>query len=175
MDQGKQKKKVVVFLFFAVSLNHSLFFGRLIPPRHWPKIDFRGPSGGKNRSALRPFLTSPLRAPTLFDIAAPRSTIFLRSTLRPFFASALRAPTLFCISAPRSDLFASALRAPTYKYEKSALRAPTYFTLSAPRSTTPRTGPTFWRFCNVTSYRGLRNKVHANTRFWLAYGSYSFT
>ena len=87
-----------------------------------------GPSGGKNRSALRPFLTSPLRAPTLFDIAAPRSTIFLRSTLRPFFASALRAPTLFWISAPRSDLFASALRAPTYKYEKSALRAPTYFT-----------------------------------------------
>ena len=87
-------------------LDSPIFCSAGCSPECW------GPSGCKNRSALRPFLTSPLRAPTLFDIAAPRSTIFLRSKLRPFLhqRSALR------------PFFESVLRAPTFLHQRSALR-----------------------------------------------------
>ena len=59
---------------------------------------------GKQRSALRPFLTLALRAPTLFDFGAPRSNMQFcpwRSALRLFLES-LQAPTPFLPPALRA-------------------------------------------------------------------------
>ena len=96
----------------SLTPSYRYFFYRLYREIIAYSKNMWGPSGGKNRSALRPFLTSPLRAPTLFDIAALRSTIFLRSKLRPFLhqRSALR------------PFFESVLRAPTFLHQRSALR-----------------------------------------------------
>ena len=79
---------------------------------------------GKLRSALRPFFASPLHAPTLFDIVAPRSMLCLRSALRAFFASPLHAPTLFesSLRAPTDSRFAAPRSIRNTKNQRSALQ-----------------------------------------------------
>ena len=61
-----------------------------------------GGGRGKKLSALRSFSTSPLRAPTLFELSLFAPTLLFRSTLQPFLVSAFRAPTHFrsALSAP---------------------------------------------------------------------------
>ena len=70
----------------------------------YPKLNW-GPSGGLQRSVLRPIFPSPLRAPTLFYIGAPRSSLAHCSALHPILQLTLRAPAR--PSAPCSNEFYS--------------------------------------------------------------------
>ena len=88
------------------------------------KLILWGGARGKQRSALRPFLTSPLRAPTIFEFPltapaltfAPRSDLFghQRSPLQPLSALSAHVKT----SPLHALMLFSALRSSDFPREK---------------------------------------------------------
>ena len=78
---------------------------------------------GRQRSALRSLLTSPLSPPTIFDIGAQRSDPLLPLSAPAHFDISAKRSDLISISAQRSITSIRAQRYNPFCYQRSALKA----------------------------------------------------